>query len=319
MKVFIAGGAGFIGSHMVDRLLAEGDHQITVFDNFASGKPWHLSSHSTDSRLRIVEGNLRELKDVSAAIAGADRVYHFASNPDIARAMVEPPIDFWEGTFLAQNLIEAMRVQGVGEIIYASGSGVYGDCGSVAVTEDHSPMLPISTYGASKLACEALIHAYTHMFAMKARVFRFANVVGGRQTHGVAYDFIRRLSADPSHLRILGDGSQSKSYIHVDDIVEGLQYFASRDQEKYSYYHLATDDYLTVTDIADMVVSEMGLSNVRYDYTGGDRGWSGDVPIVRFDLTKVHGRGWKAARNTREAMRASIRSMLAELKVRRVV
>lgn len=316
MNVFISGGAGFVGSHMVDCLLTEGDHQVTVFDNFTSGKAWHLEGHAGDRRLRVIKGNLRNLEEVTAAIAGATRAYHFASNPDIARAMVEPPIDFWEGTYLTQNLIEAMRLQCVSEIVYASGSGVYGDCGSLAVTEDHTPMLPISTYGASKLACEALIHSYTHMFGMTARVFRFANVVGARQTHGVAYDFIRRLRADPTHLRILGDGSQSKSYIHVEDIVGGLQHFASRDASKYSYYHLATEDYLTVTEIAQMVVAEMGLKDVCFEYTGGNRGWSGDVPVVRFDLSKAHSGGWKAARNAREAMRASIRSMLAETKER---
>src|SRR5262249_54905297 len=153
-----------------------------------------------------------------------------------------PTVDFWEGTYLAQNLIEAMRAQNAKEIAYASGSGVYGDFGELAVTEDHAPMLPISTYGASKLACEVLIHSYTHMFGFKARVFRFANVVGGRQTHGVAYDFIHRLRADPARLRILGDGSQSKSYIHVDDIVSAMQFFVGRDSEPYTYYHLATPD-----------------------------------------------------------------------------
>lgn len=317
MKILVAGGAGFIGSHMVHQLLSEGGHEVTVFDNFSSGKEWHLEQHADNPALHIVRGNLRNLDEISRAVAGAERVYHFASNPDIAKAMVEPPIDFWEGTYLTQNLIEAMRLNGVGEIVYASGSGVYGDCGELAVTEDHTPMLPISTYGASKLACEVLIHSYTHMFGMKARVFRFANVVGDHQTHGVAYDFIRRLRDDPTRLRILGDGTQSKSYVHVDDIVAGLQYFANSDTSRYSYYHLATDDYLTVAEIADMVVEEMELKNVHFEYTGGDRGWSGDVPVVRFDLSKAHARNWRAKRNTHEAMRVAIRSMLIQVKAGR--
>jgi UDP-glucose 4-epimerase len=151
------------------------------------------------------------------------------------------------------------------------------------------------------------------MFKMTGRVFRFANVVGGRQTHGVAYDFIRRLKVAPARLRILGNGTQSKSYIHVDDIVAGIQNFVDKDRGPYSYYHLATDDYLTVTEIADLVVTEMGLKGVAYDYTGGDRGWSGDVPVVRFDLSKAHSGGWHAKRSTRGAMHAAIRSMLAEV------
>ena len=203
-------------------------------------------------------------------------------------------------------------MSGVNELVYASGSGVYGDAGDFPVTEDYAPMLPISPYGASKLACEAMIHAYTHMFGMKARVFRFANVVGGRQTHGVAYDFIRRLRENPEELHILGDGSQSKSYIHVDDVIRAKQYFAARDREPYTYYHLATGDYLTVREIADLVVEEMGLRQVRYVFSGGDRGWRGDVPIVRFDLTKAHQAGWRAERSSRDAMRDAIRSMLAQ-------
>lgn len=314
MRILIVGGAGFIGSHMSDVVLASGNHQVTVFDNFTSGKAWHLQQHERDPRFKVVRGNLRDLDAIAAAMQGIERVYHFASNPDIAKAMTDPSIDFWEGTYLTQNLLDAMRMAGAKEIVYASGSGVYGDFGSLAVGEDHAPMLPISTYGASKLACEVLIHSYTHMFKMTGRVFRFANVVGGRQTHGVAYDFIRRLHADPTRLRILGNGTQSKSYIHVEDIVAGIQHFVGKDEGSYSYYHLATDDYLTVTEIADLVVAEMGLEGVAYEYTGGDRGWSGDVPVVRFDLSKAHAGGWRSRRDTREAMRASIRAMLGEVR-----
>jgi len=147
---------------------------------------------------------------------------------------------------------------------------------------------------------------------LRARVFRFANVVGPRQSHGVAFDFIRRLREQPSELRILGDGTQSKSYVHVDDIVTGIQFFVQRDREPYSYYNLASDDYLSVRQIADLVVDEMRLKQVKYHYTGGSRGWKGDVPVVRFDLAKVHRAGWRAARSSVEAMRASVRSMLSQ-------
>jgi UDP-glucose 4-epimerase len=312
MRVFIAGGAGFIGSHMAHDVLTKTNACVTIFDNFSSGQEWHLGPHLDGDRLTIVRGDLKDREAVKKAVAGSDRVYHYASNPDIAKAMAQPDVDFWEGTYLTQNLLEAMRQTGVNELIYASGSGVYGDTGELAVTEDYSPMQPISPYGASKLACEAMIHAYTHMFDMKARVFRFANVVGGRQTHGVAYDFINRLRKNPEELSILGDGMQSKSYIHVEDVIRAKQYFASRDKERYTYYHLATGDYLTVREIADLVTEEMGLKNVKYVFSGGDRGWKGDVPIVRFDLTKVHNAGWKAERSSREAMRDAIRKMLAQ-------
>ncbi len=312
MKYFVAGGAGFIGSHLVRHLLRKTDAPVAIYDNFLSGTLEHLGPDAKDPRVEIVEGDIKDLDMLTHAMKGSQKVYHFASNPDIAKAMTEPSIDFWEGTYLTHNLIEAMRLNGVREIVYASGSGVYGDCGELEVTEDHSPLLPISTYGASKLACEVLIHSYVHMFGMTARVVRFANVVGDQQTHGVAYDFIRRLRADPTQLRILGDGSQSKSYIHVDDVVAALEHFAANDSQPYSYYHIATGDYLTVKEIADLVVYEMGLKGVRYDFTGGDRGWKGDVPIVRFNLAKAHGRGWRAKHNSREAMTLAIRAMIEE-------
>jgi UDP-glucose 4-epimerase len=312
MKIFVAGGAGFIGSHVVDHFLTKTDADVVVFDNFTSGQRAHLARHLENLQLKIVVGDLKDFPAINEAIKGVDRVYHFASNPDIAKAMMQPNVDFWEGTYLTQNLLEAIRLNSVKELVYASGSGVYGDVGDIAVTEDHSPMLPISPYGASKLACEAMVHTYSYMFGLRACVFRFANVVGVRQTHGVAYDFIRKLRQNPSSLQILGDGTQSKSYIHVDDIVNALEYFVSRMSEEYEYYHLATTDYLTVCQIADLVVREMGLSGVGYVFSGGKRGWKGDVPVVRFDLTKVNMRGWHAARGAREAMQVSIRSMLTE-------
>ncbi|MEJ0024620.1 MAG: NAD-dependent epimerase/dehydratase family protein [Rhizomicrobium sp.] len=317
MKVFIAGGAGFIGSHFVDHFMNSTDATVTVFDNFTSGQMWHLKAHEGSSRLRVARGDLKEREQIVEASAGHNIVYHFASNPDIAKAMAHPDVDFWEGTYLTQNLLEAIRINKIPALVYASGSGVYGDTGEKSVTEDYSPMLPISPYGASKLSCEAMIHAYCHMFGLTAHVFRFANVVGPRQTHGVGFDFVRRLQNDPSWLRILGDGTQSKSYIHVSDIVAGIQHFAARDREKFNYYHLATGDYITVNEIADLACEIMGISNVRYEYSGGNRGWSGDVPIVRFDLSKTHARGWDAKFGTREALRRSILAMLDEIGFKR--
>ncbi len=263
MNFLVAGGAGFVGSHVVDRLLRTTTATVRVFDNFSSGREWRLEPHLQSPRLVILRGDLKDLNSITEAMKGVQRAYHFASNPDIAKAMTDPSVDFWEGTYLTQNLLEAMRTAGSETLIYASGSGVYGDAGERAVGEDYAPMLPISPYGASKLACEAMIHAYVYMFGLRTRVFRFANVVGPRQSHGVAFDFIRRLREESSTLRILGDGTQSKSYIHVDDIVAGIQYFAERDREPYSYYNLATDDYLTVQQIADLVVDEMKLKGVK--------------------------------------------------------
>ena len=316
MKVFVSGGAGFIGSHLLRRLLQEADvTQLTVFDNFTSGQWSYLGAMKADPRLEVVKADLKDLSAIEDAMNGASVVYHLAANPDIAKAVTQPDIDFWEGTFLAQNVLEAMRITGTRRIFYTSGSGVYGEDPEVAFPESYGPCEPISTYGASKLACEGLISAYCHMFEFFGRAFRFANVVGPRQTHGVGYDFVRRLKADPHQLRILGDGSQSKSYIHVDDVLEAIFLVGRVPEPRFDIFNVATDDYVTVKEIADIAVAESGLegSEVRYDFTGGDRGWKGDVPIVRFDVTKIKALGWKARRSSGEAVRDSIRSMIEEI------
>jgi UDP-glucose 4-epimerase len=180
------------------------------------------------------------------------------------------------------------------------------------VDEQYGPLIPVSTYGASKLACEAMLAAYTHMFGLQAVTFRFANVVGDLQTHGVTYDFVRRLVADPSRLRIMGDGLQSKSYIHVEDVVAAMLLLADQGWRGYEVYNAGTGDYITVTEIADLVVERMGLSNVPYEYTGGKRGWKGDVPVVRFRSERLEARGWECRRTSREALIASIDANIAE-------
>jgi UDP-glucose 4-epimerase len=315
-NVFISGGAGFIGSHLTRRLLENPAlRRLVIFDNFSSGRESHLAGLAADPRLTIARGDLKEVSAVKAAMAGCDTVFHLAANPDIAKAVTQPDIDFWEGTYLAQNVLEAMRVNGVGRILYASGSGVYGENAAVAFTESYGPCFPISTYGASKLACEALISAYCHMFGMEGRAFRIANIVGPRQTHGVGYDFVRRLRADPARLRLLGDGSQSKSYIHVDDVLSAVFTVAEKCDACFDVFNVATDDYLTVKEIADIAVAVAGIdpSSVQYEFTGGDRGWKGDVPIVRFDASRMKALGWRAARTSGEAVRDAIASMREEI------
>jgi UDP-glucose 4-epimerase len=280
-----------------------------VYDNFSSGREWHLPK---DARLQVVRGDLKEPEPLAAAVAGADVAFHFASNPDIAKAATQPDIDFWEGTYLTQNLLEAMRVQGVPRLIYASGSGVYGETGETAVSEDYSPLRPISTYGASKLACESLMCSYAHMFDISGVAFRFANVVGPRQTHGVGFDFVRRLLQDPTRLEILGDGQQSKSYIHVDDVLDALLLLNDLGWEGFDVFNVATEDYVTVERIAQLVAARLELSNVAHSFTGGRRGWKGDVPVVRFDTAKLRSRGWSNKRTSVEALIDSIDSMIQD-------
>ncbi len=315
-SICIVGGAGFIGSHFVDRFLdGTSTESVTVFDNFSSGREWHLDRHTGDPRLRIVRGDVADFDTLASAMTGIDTVIHLASNPDIARAVTEPAIDFDSGTLLTHHVLEAMRLSGATRIVYASGSGIYGDLGEEEVDEDHGPLLPISTYGASKLAGEALISAYCHMFGLSGFVFRFGNVVGPRQTHGVGYDFIRRLSTDPGHLLILGDGRQSKSYIHVTDVVEAVLLATGRTSAPVATYNVATGDYITVGEIAHMAVEVMKLDpeHTEFEFTGTDRGWKGDVPVVRLSTKRLRALGWTNAMSTRQAMQASLQSTLEDV------
>ncbi len=310
-RYFIVGGAGFIGSHFTDRLLSDSAVQaVTLYDNFSSGRAWHYEHHQSDPRLKVVRGEVRDLESLTTAIAGHDVVIHLASNPDIARAATEPEIDFYEGTLLTNNVVEAMRRSGVPRLLYASGSGVYGDLGEHEANEDYAPLIPVSTYGASKLSGEVLIASYCYMFGLSARAFRFGNVVGARQTHGVGFDFVRRLTADPTHLRILGDGRQSKSYIHVSDVVSAVLHANVHEPKIFQVFNVATGDYITVNEIADLAVEIVGLKTPPvYEHTGGNRGWKGDVPVVRLNTQRIQGLGWKCKMPTREALKASILSL----------
>ncbi|HXW24274.1 MAG TPA: NAD-dependent epimerase/dehydratase family protein [Xanthobacteraceae bacterium] len=320
-RYFIAGGAGFIGSHFVDRLLGDpATGRVTVYDNFSSGRRWHLEAHRADPRFAVHAAELEDLARLAAAMAGHDTVIHLASNPDIARAQVEPDIDFYEGTLLTQQVIEAMRRTGAKTILYASGSGVYGDLRDVAATENEPGCRPISTYGASKIAGEAMISAYCFMFDLRGRAFRFGNVVGARQTHGVGFDFVRRLLERPAELCILGDGRQSKSYIHVDDAVDAVITAHARAQARFDAFNVATGDYMTVSEIAELAVECVGLApgSVRLRYTGGDRGWKGDVPVVRLAIDHIKSLGWSCRRSSREAMRAAMTALAADMRAGRM-
>jgi UDP-glucose 4-epimerase len=311
-RCFVAGGAGFIGSHLTHQLLCRAENEVVVFDNFVSGNVSHLDGLLEDARLQVVHADLQEHDRVLEAMRGSEHVYLFAANPDIAAAARDPGIDFWQGTLLTHNVIEAARINGVSRIVYASGSGVYGDRGEQELDEEFGPLIPISTYGASKLACEAMLAAYAHMFGIHTAVFRFANVVGARQTHGVTYDFVRRLLEDQTKLHILGDGRQSKSYIHVSDVVSAMLTLTDRGWEGFEVFNVGTGDYVSVTEIADLVVRRMGLVDVHYEYEGGARGWRGDVPIVRFRSDKIVSRGWRCRHSSREALLDSIEANLTE-------
>jgi UDP-glucose 4-epimerase len=326
-KFFIVGGAGFIGSHFCDHLLGPGGAAaVTIYDNYSSGRTWHHAAHDGDPRFKVARGAVEDTPTLAAAMDGHDVVIHLASNPDIARAAREPTIDFTQGTALTQSVVEAMRVTSAKRILYASGSGVYGELGMLEAPEDHGPLIPVSTYGASKLAGEALIASYAYMFDLRGCGFRFGNVVGPRQTHGVGFDFARRLLASaaagesPIVLKILGDGSQSKSYVHVSDIVRAVLTAHEKTTAPFAAYNVATGDYITVKEIAALAVECVGLrpDQVRFEYSGGDRGWKGDVPIVRLNTSRIQSLGWRCQASSGEALRRSMLAMIPDMKAGRM-
>lgn len=319
--IAIIGGAGFIGSHFVDALLAdEKTVRVVIYDNFSSGRDWHFEHHLNDKRLTVVRGEIADSQKLVKTLSGISTVIHLASNPDIAAAANDPAIDFREGTALTNSVIEAMRLANVTSILYASGSGVYGDIGNIEGKEDATPLSPVSTYGASKLAGEALIRSYCHMFEFIGYVFRFGNVVGQRQTHGVGFDFVKRLLADPTELLILGDGKQSKSYVHVFDVVAAVLHVARSEKETFRAFNVATLDYITVNEIADLAIKVLGIDNdkVERTYTGGDRGWKGDVPIVRLNTDRIRSTGWSNRRTCAEAIQDSLAQLRPDAETGRI-
>jgi UDP-glucose 4-epimerase len=304
-NVLVTGGAGFVGGHLVRRLLAmhEVESVVTV-DNFSSGKKENLPIHYKHSFYEL------DVNDIAPAMGDEiDTVFHLASNPDIYKAATDPIIDFEKGTVLTQAILEFCRGHGVQRLIYFSGSGVYGECPGLVFDENHGPCLPISTYGASKLAGEAMISAYCAMFGLSAIAFRPANIVGPGQTHGVGFDFMRRLKENPHFLSVLGDGTQTKSYIHIDDIIDAVFLANEKHGVGFDTYNVATDDRISVSQIALMAVDVSGLKDVGVGYTGGDRGWKGDVPDIRLDSTKIRSLGWRPKYGSLESMRLALEAM----------
>jgi UDP-glucose 4-epimerase len=308
----IIGGAGFIGSHFVDELAKRGQ-QITVIDNLCSGSISRISEHLGRPFFNFFELDVENTPLLINAIKDIDIVIHLASNPDIAKAVSSPRIDFSQGTALTESVLEACRISKIKKVLYASGSGVYSDSGTKLLDET-SLLEPISTYGASKLAGEALLSAYSFMFGISGVAFRFANVVGPRQTHGVAFDFIRKLRNNPNELVVLGNGTQTKSYIHVSDVVSAVLHAASLQDFGFNVYNVATTDAITVREISEIVILEMFSTIAKTNVVFGesDRGWKADVPKIYMDSTKIYGTGWKPKYSSKDAMAAAVRALVSE-------
>lgn len=304
-KVLVTGGAGFIGSHLVERLLDLG-YEVRVLDNLSSGKRENLGRAL--SRVEFIRGDVRSMEDLRRAVSGVEAVFHMAANPEVR---VGDPREHYENNILGTYLLlEAMRREGVKEIVFASSSTVYGEAEKLPTPESYGPLKPISVYGASKLACESLISSYTHTYGFKGVALRYANVVGPRAERGVVRDFVHKLKKNPRELEILGDGTQTKSYIWVEDAVEATIKAWLETGEGYEPYNVGSADAISVREIADIVVDEMGLEGVRYRFTGGvmgGRGWVGDVKYMHLDISKLMSLGWRPRYNSSEAVRLAAR------------
>lgn len=309
-SILVTGGAGFIGSHLVDRLVES--NRVTVLDNFSSGKREFIEGHIESPNFSLIEADLRDREAVEAALAGKDLVFHLAANPDVKIGAEDTRTHLDQNVIATYNLLESMRWAGVAEIAFTSTSTVYGEAGVVPTPEGYGPLLPISLYGASKLACEALISAFCGTFDMRAWIFRFANIIGERGTHGVIVDFIKKLEADPRTLEILGSGRQRKSYLLIEDCVDAMIFSVSSASDRVNVFNIGSKDAVDVTEIADVVAEKMNLEGVRYRYTGGieGRGWRGDVKTMLLSIEAIEELGWTPRHNSRQSIEAAVEALL---------
>lgn len=312
MKAFVTGGAGFIGSHLVDKLIDK-EYAVTVYDNLSSGDEKFIKEHFEKDNFSFIQADLLDLERIKKEIKYHDAVFHIAANPHVRLGEKQTDLDLKQGTIVTYNILEGMRQNGIKKIIYSSSSVVYGEAPGINLPESFGPTLPISFYGAGKLGGEGLISAFCGTFDFQAWIYRFANVVGIRGTHGVIIDFINKLKKNPKELEILGDGKQQKPYLHVSDCVDGILYGFENSKESLNLFNLGCDSNTNVTRIAEMVVEEMGLKNVEFKYTGGERGWKGDVPRFQLDVSKINNLGWKEKYTSDDAVRKAIKEVLDNL------
>jgi UDP-glucose 4-epimerase len=313
MRVLVTGGAGFVGSHLVDRLVDDG-HDVTVYDNLSTGRREFLASHLRRGRVRLIEDDLLRFESVCEAVGGQEMVWHLAANSDVRRGVEHTDVDLQQNTMATYNVLEAMRRGGVAKIAFSSTSTVYGEPTVIPTPEDYGPLCPISLYGAGKLACEGLLSAFSHSFGFRVWIFRFANVIGSRGTHGILVDFFRKLKGSPNELEVLGDGNQRKSYMLVEDTVDAMVYIVQHAGEPVNLYNLGVGDNLLIRRIAEIFLEETGNSGVKCRYTGGARGWVGDVPVMMLAPDKLNALGWKAKSTSEEAVRRAVRALAEERK-----
>ncbi len=310
MKILVTGGAGFIGSHLVDYLLVDG-HKVKVYDNLSGGNFDFLKHNIKNKNFTFVKADLADLKKLKKETKGIEMVYHLAANSDISKGITDPSIDFEQTTHHTFNLLQAMKENVIKKIFFTSGSGIYGDVGSTYTKESFGPLIPVSMYGATKLSAEAMIYAFSNFFDIQVWVLRPANIIGPRLTHGVVFDFIKRLRKDPKRLQILGDGKQSKSYLYVLDVIKAIDLVTRKAKKKINIFNIASNSFITVNSIADIITKEMNIKPKR-SWTGGKIGWKGDVAKVRINNSQITKLAWKPKYNSRQAVQKTVRVILGK-------
>ncbi|MFH1877994.1 MAG: NAD-dependent epimerase/dehydratase family protein [Candidatus Omnitrophota bacterium] len=311
MRCFIAGGAGFIGSNLTHRLLKKGWH-VTVFDNLSGGKKEFLSDFFKNGCFKFVRGDLLDQDLASAHIKGHDMVFHLAASSDISLGAKRTDLDLKNGFITTFNILEGMRKNNVKKIIFTSSGSIYGNIAKPYFKEDFGPIFPLSLYAASKVSSEAYISAFSSLYGLKAWIFRLANIVGPNATHGVIFDFIRKLQNNPKNLEILGNGNQTKPYLYVEECIDGMLCALTHTKDNLNYFNLSSNDSIDVKTIAKTVVKVMGLKGVKFSFTSKGGGWPGDQKKIVLNSSKINALGWKAEMTSKEAVCLAAKKILEQ-------
>ncbi len=316
--VLITGGAGFIGSHIVDRLMA-GDAEIKILDNLSAGDISNLSAHKNNKNFHFIKKDLADDSDLKESIKNVKTVFHIAADPEVRTGFEHPDISYRENIKNTFFLLEQIRKSDVKTLLFTSSSTVYGEPNIFPTSEDYGPLFPISPYGASKLACEALISSYCHTYGIKGQIFRLANIIGSRSKHGVIWDFIKKLQSNDKNLEVLGDGTQSKSYLHVSDCVDCFFFCLFTQQKQVDIFNVGNNDRMDVISIAKIVCDGMNLHDVNISTTGGvdnGRGWNGDIKKMQLDISKLENLGWRPKLSCSEAVKFASKELVKDLMVK---
>ena len=311
----VTGGAGFIGSHVVDRLISN-EGYVNVIDNLSNGNLSNLNNSKNSKNFRFIKKDLRDLESLKEILEDVKSVFHMAAYPEVRTGFEHPEVSYKENIQNTFHLLEAIRKSNVENIVFSSTSTVYGEPKIIPTPEEYAPLFPISPYGASKLACEAMISAYCYTYGINGIIFRFANIVGSRSNHGVIIDFIKKLRKDPKTLEVLGDGKQSKSYLHVKDCVDSFFFCLAKKPERMEVFNIGNEDEIDVISIAKIVFECMKLNDAIVKTTGGvddGRGWVGDVKKMHLEISKLKKLGWKPKMNSEDAVKKATNELLQEI------